>query len=106
MYSAGYGGYGNAAPNFNNGAPQQQGGQPGQQQMMYNQQQPQQPPQQQQQFPGMGPQGGYPQGANPQMMAGMMQNPGMQQMAGNGQSECSFRADPCYAQHGNYANFP
>jgi hypothetical protein len=35
----------------------------------------------------MGPQGGYPQGANAQMMAGMMQNPNMQQMAANGQSE-------------------
>lgn len=83
MYSAGYG-YGNAAPNFNNGAPQQQGMQPGQQQMMYNQQG-QHP--QQQQFAGMGAQGGYPQGGNPQMMAGMMQNAGMQHMAANGQSE-------------------
>lgn len=94
MYSANYP-FGNAAPPFNNATPQQQqqqqpGMQPGQQ-MMYNQQQ--QPQQPQQQFPGMAPQQGFP-GGNPQMMqaahAGMMQNPGMPNMAANGQSESTL----------------
>ncbi|KAK8931893.1 hypothetical protein VCV18_000422 [Metarhizium anisopliae] len=90
MYNAGYG-FGN--PAFNQpGTPQQQQ----QQQQQPPQQQPGQPnPQmmynQQQQFAGMGPQGGFNPGANPQMMqgmpAGMMQNPGMANMPPNGQTE-------------------
>ncbi|KAG9255839.1 uncharacterized protein F5Z01DRAFT_516158 [Emericellopsis atlantica] len=92
MYSGGYG-FGNAgAGNFNNAAPQQQqqqAPQQGQQQGQPQQQQPQQQQQmmynQQQQFAGMNSQGAFP-GGNPQMMpGGMMQNPGMQQMAANGQ---------------------
>lgn len=77
MYSGGYG-FGNAAgPNFSNANSQQQPQQ--QQQMMYNQQQ---------QFSGMMPQGNFPPGANPQMMAGgMMQNAGMPHMGANGQSK-------------------
>ena len=87
MYSANYG-FGNAPFNpqqqqQQQQQPQQQQPQPGQQ-MMYNQQQ-------QQQYAGMGPQGGFNPAANPQMMqgmpAGMMQNPGMANMAANGQSE-------------------
>ncbi|CAH0015610.1 unnamed protein product [Clonostachys rhizophaga] len=78
MYAAGYG-FGNAAPNFNAGAPQQPGGQQ-QQHLMYNQQQ---------QFAGMAPQAAFAPGANAQMMpggsAGMMQNAGMPHMGANGQ---------------------
>ncbi|OAQ98122.1 hypothetical protein LLEC1_07411 [Akanthomyces lecanii] len=78
MFQGQFGGYGNAGPQFN----QQAGAQPNQQQqqqMMFNQQQ----------FAGMAPQGGFNPAANPQMMAGasqgMMQNPGMPNMAANGQ---------------------
>lgn len=96
-----YPGYGfnnaGGAPNFNTGGnPQQQPGmQPGQQQMMYNQQQ---------QFAGMAPQAFTHGGANPQVMAGnpagMMQNTGMPQMGGNGQSKwyrsrCDYARRPC-----------
>lgn len=86
MFQGQFGGYGNAGPQFNN---QQAGAQPNQQQqqqqqMMFNQQQ----------FAGMAPQGGFNPAANPQMMAGaspgMMQNPGMPNMAANGQSEPSL----------------
>lgn len=91
MYSANYGFGNNGAPNFNNAAPQQPGGQPAGQQQQQQQQQQQMMYNQQQQFAGMGPQGGFGPGANPQMMPGnpaaMMQNAGMPHMAANGQSE-------------------
>lgn len=90
MFNGGYA-FNNGGPQFNPAAGQQQGGQPNaqqqqqqQQQMMFNQQQ-------QQQFAGMPQQGGFPAGANPQMMhgqPGMMQNPGMGNMPPNGQSKC------------------
>lgn len=82
MFQGGYGFNNAGQQQFNNqGAPQQQGGQPNQQQMMFNQQQ---------QFAGMGPQGGFNPGANPQMMhggpQGMMPNQGVPNMPPNGQS--------------------
>lgn len=91
MNYGGYGGFGGAAPGFNNAGQQQTGGAlPANQQSMYGQQQ-------QQQFAGMPHQAGFAPGpgGNPQMMQGsahpgMMQGPGMQGMpnlAANGQSK-------------------